>query len=169
MDMPQLWILMDNSSRVTHRPHNCLDNAKAALPTYPQPRLPINLFLFKRKGDKKLEIPKHYTFTIKFKAFNIAIYLLELIRTFHLTITPLLKAAKLPDIRLYDLRHSCATLLLSAGENPKVVSERLGHASVTLTLDTYSHVLPDMQKAATDKLESMLFAGRHAKKDVSTL
>lgn len=70
-----------------------------------------------------------------------------------------LEAAGLPDIRLYDLRHSCATLLLAAGENPKVVSERLGHASITLTLDTYSHVLPDMQQAATDKLEEMLFNG----------
>jgi integrase len=71
---------------------------------------------------------------------------------------PALKRAGLPKtIRLYDLRHSCATLLLSAGENPKVVSERLGHASITLTLDVYSHVLPDMQKAATDKLENILF------------
>ncbi|EGD51740.1 integrase family protein [Thermoanaerobacter ethanolicus JW 200] len=70
---------------------------------------------------------------------------------------PLLKEANLPDIRLYDLRHTCATLLLAAGENPKVVSERLGHANITLTLDTYSHVLPDMQKEAAAKLEEMLF------------
>ena len=58
---------------------------------------------------------------------------------------------------LYSLRHSCATLLLSAGENPKVVAERLGHSSVKMTLDTYSHVLPDMQQSATDKLETMLY------------
>jgi integrase len=71
---------------------------------------------------------------------------------------PALKRAGLPrTIRLYDLRHTCATLLLSAGENPKVVSERLGHASITLTLDVYSHVLPGMQKAASDKLENILF------------
>lgn len=71
---------------------------------------------------------------------------------------PLLKEAGLSEeIRLYDLRHSCATLLMAAGENPKVVSERLGHASVTLTLDTYSHVLPDMQKSASDKLGNLLF------------
>ena len=70
----------------------------------------------------------------------------------------ILKNAGLPlDFRLYDLRHSCATLLLVAGENPKVVSERLGHASVVLTLDTYSHVLPSMQQAATEKLETLLF------------
>jgi integrase len=58
---------------------------------------------------------------------------------------------------LYSLRHSCATLLLSAGENPKIVAERLGHTSVKMTLDTYSHVLPDMQQTATDKLEAMLY------------
>ena len=61
-------------------------------------------------------------------------------------------------MRLYDLRHSCATLLLAANENPKVLSERLGHASITLTMDTYSHLLADMQQGAADKLERMLFA-----------
>jgi integrase len=71
---------------------------------------------------------------------------------------PVLASAKLSQsFRLYDLRHSCATLLLSAGENPKVVSERLGHASIVLTLDTYSHVLPSMQQAATEKLEKILY------------
>lgn len=68
---------------------------------------------------------------------------------------PLLSKAKLPDIRLYDLRHTTATLLLSAGLNPKIVSERLGHASIVLTLDTYSHVLPTMQREATDELEAI--------------
>ncbi|MGA9768363.1 MAG: site-specific integrase [Blastocatellia bacterium] len=72
---------------------------------------------------------------------------------------PLLRRAGLDDsIRLYDLRHSCATLLLEANENPKVVSERLGHASITLTMDTYSHVLPSMQQAASEKIENLLFA-----------
>jgi integrase len=71
---------------------------------------------------------------------------------------PILKAAKLPQIRLYDLRHSCATLLLIAEENPKVVSERLGHSTIVLTLDTYSHVLPTMQERATARLEKMLYA-----------
>lgn len=71
---------------------------------------------------------------------------------------PILKRAKLPEtLRLYDLRHTCATLLLAANENPKVVSERLGHSSITLTMDVYSHVLPDMQQGASDKLESLLF------------
>lgn len=68
--------------------------------------------------------------------------------------------AKLPpDVTLYTLRHTCATLLLLAGENAKVISERLGHSSIVMTLDIYSHVLPSMQQAATEKLERMLFAG----------
>ena len=69
---------------------------------------------------------------------------------------PIRDKAKLPKIRMYDLRHTTATLLLSAGENPKVVSERLGHASIVLTLDTYSHVLPTMQKTATAKMEKLM-------------
>jgi integrase len=71
---------------------------------------------------------------------------------------PTLKRAKLSEsFRVYDLRHSCATLLLTANEHPKVVSERLGHANIILTLDTYSHVLPSMQQAASEKLEGILF------------
>jgi integrase len=69
---------------------------------------------------------------------------------------PTLKRAGLPaTMRVYDLRHSSATLLLAAGENVKVISERLGHASVTLTLDVYSHVLPGQQEAASAKLERL--------------
>ena len=69
----------------------------------------------------------------------------------------ILQTAELSGFRMYDLRHSCATLLLSSGENAKIIQERLGHASVVLTLDTYSHVLPEMQKQASEKLEKMLF------------
>lgn len=68
------------------------------------------------------------------------------------------KAEIRTSIRLYDLRHTTATLLLQAGINPKVVSERLGHATVVLTLDVYSHVLPNMQEEATEKLEAMIFS-----------
>jgi len=71
---------------------------------------------------------------------------------------PILERAGLPaSIRLCDLRHTCATLLLAANEHPKAVSERLGHSNITLTLDTYSHVLPSMQHGASEKLERMLF------------
>ena len=69
-----------------------------------------------------------------------------------------LDKAGLPlGLRLYDLRHSCASLLMAEGENPKVVAERLGHANVAMTLNVYSHVLPTMQRAATEKLETLLF------------
>lgn len=71
---------------------------------------------------------------------------------------PILARAGLPaSIRFYDMRHTCATLLLLANVNPKIVSERLGHSTITLTLDTYSHVLPTMQRAAADQLEQLLF------------
>jgi len=70
-----------------------------------------------------------------------------------------LKRAKLPtSIRLYDLRHSCATLLLTEGTNPKVVAERLGHSSTAMTMDIYSHVLPSLQQEATERLENLLFS-----------
>jgi integrase len=70
----------------------------------------------------------------------------------------IIQAAGLKKIRLYDLRHTMATLLLSKGLNPKIVSERLGHSSIALTLDTYSHVLPTMQRDATEHMEKMMFA-----------
>ena len=69
---------------------------------------------------------------------------------------PLLKRAGLPHIRFHDLRHTCATLLLSRNVNPKVVSEMLGHSSIAITLDTYSHVLPTMQQSAVHALEDTL-------------
>jgi integrase len=58
------------------------------------------------------------------------------------------------DLRFHDLRHTCATMLLGEGVNAKVVSEMLGHASITITLNTYSHVLPDMQDSAVDAMEA---------------
>ena len=69
---------------------------------------------------------------------------------------PLLKRAGLPQIRFHDLRHTCATLLLSRNVNPKVVSEMLGHATIAITLDTYSHVLPTMQESAAKAMEEAL-------------
>lgn len=70
--------------------------------------------------------------------------------------TPILQRAHLPLIRFHDLRHTAATLLLVQGIHPKVVSEMLGHSTVSMTLDIYSHVLPDMQKDATQALDRLL-------------
>lgn len=65
-------------------------------------------------------------------------------------------AAGLPRIRFHDLRHTCATLLLSAGVHPKVVQELLGHSQISITLDTYSHVLPTLQEQAARAMEALL-------------
>jgi integrase len=67
------------------------------------------------------------------------------------------KRAALPQtLRFHDLRHTCATLLLRQGINPKFVQELLGHADISLTLNTYSHVLPDMGDAAAGGMDAAL-------------
>jgi integrase len=68
----------------------------------------------------------------------------------------LLEKAGLPDIRFHDLRHTCATLLLSRGHHPKLVQELLGHSSVAMTLDRYSHVLPGMGDQTAAAMEAAL-------------
>jgi integrase len=73
---------------------------------------------------------------------------------------PAVKRAGLSSaLRVYDLRHTHATLLLAAGESVPVVSERLGHASAAMTLDVYAHVLAGQQEAATRKIEAAIFGG----------
>jgi integrase len=62
-------------------------------------------------------------------------------------------------IRLHDVRHTCATLALAAGVHPKVVSERLGHANVSITLDLYSHVTETMQVDAAERIAALVFGG----------
>lgn len=69
---------------------------------------------------------------------------------------PLLKKAGLPDIRFHELRHTCATQLLTKGVHPKIVQEMLGNSSITITLDLYSHVLPDMQEKAVKAMNDIL-------------
>jgi integrase len=66
------------------------------------------------------------------------------------------KRAEVPRVRLHDLRHTWASLALAAGVNPKVVSERLGHATVSFTLDTYSHVMPGLQEDAAAKVAALI-------------
>lgn len=67
-----------------------------------------------------------------------------------------LKEAGLPDIRVHDLRHSHASLLLASGVNPKLVQERLGHSSITLTMDTYSHVIPSLQEEVARRIDDLM-------------
>jgi integrase len=66
------------------------------------------------------------------------------------------KQLELPRIRLHDVRHTHATLALEAGIHPKVVSERLGHASVAFTLDTYSHAVPALEEQAAEQIAAVL-------------
>ncbi len=84
---------------------------------------------------------------------------------------PLLKKAGLPHVRFHDLRHTCATLLLSQNTHPKFVQELLGHATIAITLDTYSHVIPSMgdhtARAMEDALEENPPEDKGAAEDAS--
>jgi len=71
----------------------------------------------------------------------------------------IIKKAGLRDIRIHDLWHTHATLMLKAGVHPKVVSERLGHANIGITLDIYSHVLPGLQEEAAEKFDQIFEVG----------
>ena len=66
-------------------------------------------------------------------------------------------AAKAKRIRVHDLRHTHATLWLRAGGHPKVLQERLGHKSIKITMDTYSHALPTMQEGIADALDAVVY------------
>lgn len=68
----------------------------------------------------------------------------------------IISGAGLPDINLHGLRHSHASLLLASGVNPKLVQERLGHASIALTLSTYSHSIPSLQYQVAEKLDEVM-------------
>ncbi|MFC1933342.1 site-specific integrase [Chloroflexota bacterium] len=66
----------------------------------------------------------------------------------------------LKAIRFHDLRHTHASLMLKQGIHPKIVQERLGHSSITMTLDTYSHVAPGLQEAAAVRFDELLHSRR---------
>ena len=74
----------------------------------------------------------------------------------------LARAAGFEGLGFHDLRRTAATVMLGAGIHPKVVSERLGHATIAITLDTYSHVLPDMQREAAAAMDGILVGNRSA-------
>jgi integrase len=72
----------------------------------------------------------------------------------------LLDRAGLPRVRFHDCRHSAATLLLAQGVSARVVMDLLGHSTIGMTLGTYSHVLPDMQREAADRMDAVLGGAR---------
>jgi integrase len=68
---------------------------------------------------------------------------------------PAVRAAGLPDgLRFHDLRHTCAALLIAQGAHPRAIMERLGHSNITVTLNTYGHLLPGLDDALTDGLDA---------------
>ena len=79
----------------------------------------------------------------------------------------LINKVDLPHIRFHDLRHTHATLMLKGGVHPKIVSERLGHANIGITLDTYSHVVPGLQEAAALRFDALIEAEAGQTDDVS--
>jgi len=85
------------------------------------------------------------------------------------TFARVITEAGLSRIRFHDLRHTHATLMLKQGVHPKIVSERLGHASVAITLDTYSHVLPGLQEAAAERFDMLLQSGQTEVEDVGKM
>jgi len=75
------------------------------------------------------------------------------------TFRRILRAAKVPRMRFHDLRHSCASLLLAQGVSPRVVMETLGHSRISVTMDTYAHVLPALMRDAADAMDRSLSNG----------
>jgi integrase len=77
-------------------------------------------------------------------------------RNIRKTLNAILAKCELPHMRFHDLRHTCASLLLAQGTDPRTIMETLGHSQITLTLNTYSHVLPSLQRDAADRMQQLI-------------
>ena len=78
-------------------------------------------------------------------------------------IRPAVEQAGLPpELRLHDLRHTCVSLLIQLGAHPKAIQERLGHSSITVTMDVYGHLFPSVAEALTERLDEVFRAARDA-------
>ena len=73
---------------------------------------------------------------------------------------PILKAAGLERIRVYDLRHTCAAVLINEGAHPEHIKRHLGHSSITVTMDTYGHLYPDAEEALSERLDARIRAAQ---------
>lgn len=120
------------------------ENAVAVLRTYRQEQLQRRLLLGPDYGQHDLVFAS---------ATGSPLIARNVQRAFKLALG---RADLAPTVRFHDLRHAAATLLLQAGVHPKVVSERLGHSTITLTLDTYSHVIPALDADAANRLAALL-------------
>ena len=101
------------------------------------------------------EVARHKLATSTFESYDRKIRLHVLPQLGRLTLAKL-TPQRLTGLYCRDLRHSAATVLLLLSVHPKVVQERLGHATIGVTMDIYSHVMPSMQREATEKLEASL-------------
>jgi integrase len=127
----------------------------------PQVVVALRLHQMRQQGEReRLGTAWRYQELVFTTAIGTPLESRNVLRNFHRH----LEVTGLPHIRFHDLRHTAATLLLSQNVNPKVVSEMLGHSSVSTTLDIYSHVLPHMQHDASMAMESMLFESQQVAK-----
>lgn len=106
-----------------------------------------------KQNEKRLSQPAQYDFDLVCSRANGRPLLLSTLRAHF---KKHIDAAHVPKIRFHDLRHTHATILLKMRENPKIVSERLGHSTIVRTLDTYSHVIPDMQEDTATKFSALM-------------
>ena len=82
---------------------------------------------------------------------------------------PAVLKAGLPEgLRVHDLRHTCASILIGLGAHPKVIQERLGHSSITLTMDVYGHLFPSLNDALTERLDEVFRSARRTSTPLST-
>ena len=77
-------------------------------------------------------------------------------RTMQRKFKAILRTAELPNIRYHDLRHTAATLLLAQGVDPRTIMETLGHSQISMTLNTYAHVVPALRRVAAEKMDAIL-------------
>ncbi len=109
-----------------------------------------------RQAEERLRLGAAWDGTLDLVFPNQTGHPMDAMNLTHRHFQPLLVRAGLPRLRFHDLRHTAATLLLGRGVNPKIVSEMLGHASIAITLDIYSHVLSDMQAQAAVEMDAAL-------------
>jgi integrase len=110
-----------------------------------------------RQGEERLKLGDAWT-DLDLVFPNAVRHLYEPSNFARRQVKPLLRRAGFPpEIRFHNLRHTAATLLLGHGINPKVVSEMLGHANISITLNVYGHVLPHMQQEAADLMDRLLW------------
>ena len=120
--------------------------------TWAEHKTKVEVHLIRAVGGVQLQrlTPGHLVFT---REDGRPLHPREVTRAF----TRHVLAAGLPIIRLHDLRHTHATLALAAGVHPKVVQERLGHANIAITLDTYSHAVPALEEQAAHTVAALVF------------